>query len=408
MTQNKDNKPKAKNKWELVISYINEKWDLRNNVISDLIEWREKGNSEYLQCNINDLYCSLQMDGYRFSLNDIKAIVKSSLVTTYNPFNEYFDNLLPWKPGDPDYIGQIQNYVVTKDRSRFEVQLYKMLIRSIACSLCDDVFNKHIFVLISQQNDGKSTFLRWLCPEKLKDYYTENINFADKDSHIAQTENFIINIDELATINRADVNKLKAFISKVDDKSRRAYDAREVRRIRRANYLGSTNNHEFLTDPTGNVRWICFEVDKIDFNYKKAIDIDKVWAQAYYLFKTGSNYQLTREELVENEKNNGLYMSQTTEMDIIQDWFVPGTKEDSDMFCTPSNLQIIIKATLNVPVKSENIGRALTYFGFKREQRFFKENGYQRKGYYLKFKSDRVNQEMLIQATFMNLVPTDF
>ena len=64
----------------------------------------------------------------------------------------------------------------------------------------------------------------------------------------------------------------------------------------------STNKDEFLTDETGSVRWLCFElIGKMNFTYKDKININDIWRQAYSLYKSGFAYQLTPEEIEENE-----------------------------------------------------------------------------------------------------------
>ena len=75
---------------------------------------------------------------------------------------------------------------------------------------------------------------------------------------------------------------------------------------RTSSFCGSTNRSDFLTDETGSVRWIIFEVFEIDFNYSKEININQVWAQAYHNAFERKNYnpELTAEDLIENEKRN--------------------------------------------------------------------------------------------------------
>jgi hypothetical protein len=63
------------------------------------------------------------------------------------------------------------------------------------------------------------------------------------------------------------------------------------------------------TDETGSVRWQIFEVLEIDFNYSKEININQVWAQAYFNAFERKNYnpELTAEDIQENEKRNEKY-----------------------------------------------------------------------------------------------------
>jgi predicted P-loop ATPase len=72
--------------------------------------------------------------------------------------------------------------------------------------------NKQSLVLASSKF-GKSSFLRFLIPPKLENYYTENISI-DKDGIISICKNLICNLDELAVLSKSDVNTLKSFISK--------------------------------------------------------------------------------------------------------------------------------------------------------------------------------------------------
>ena len=128
-----------------------------------------------------------------------------------------------------------------------------------------------------------------MIPQSLEKYYTEDIG-VDKDGLIALCKNFIINIDELSVMSKTDVNILKAFISKNTVNARLPYDRKSSLMYRTSSFCGSTNRSDFLTDETGSVRWIIFEVLEIDFNYSKEININQVWAQAYYNAFERKNY----------------------------------------------------------------------------------------------------------------------
>ena len=109
-------------------------------------------------------------------------------------------------------------------------------------------------------------------------YVTENISF-DKDSLISLIENLIINLDELATFSKGEINTLKSILSKTFAKKCHPFERKAKKLPQRASFIGSTNLTEFLNDPTGNVRWIPFEISGIDWrNYSKVINIDHVWA----------------------------------------------------------------------------------------------------------------------------------
>jgi len=79
------------NKFSLTDEYLNERYELRNNIISLNWEMCEKNGSEWL--NINSLYIELQKEGINISLPNLLALLKSDFVPDFNPFVDYFSNL---------------------------------------------------------------------------------------------------------------------------------------------------------------------------------------------------------------------------------------------------------------------------------------------------------------------------
>ena len=378
--------------FDLAETFLSIKYDFRKNIVTDTLEIRKK-NEDFFSTmeDESNLYIELQKGHVNISMDKLKALLRSDFVPKFDPIAEYFKSLPVWD-GVTDHIAYTSNciHVSKSQRKRFDTQFKKMLVRSIACALDERVFNKQIFVLIqSKQNTGKTSFLRWLCPRQLSDFYTENNNFDDKDSNISITENFLINIDELATLHRAEINKLKSFISKEDDKSRRAYAARAVRRIRRASFVASTNDTEFLTDTTGNVRWLCFEINGIDFKYSTEIQVNDIWSQAYSLYKLKYDYQLSNQEVIENDVINHNFMKLPPEIEIINRYFVPASKEDHDYFLNASDFVTLLSNLFNIRSASTvTLGRSLSYLQFKKDSQYNPKRVQSIKGYFVKLDED--------------------
>ncbi len=189
-----------------VENYINGQYNIVYNVINQC--WYN-GN-EIL--NEHDLYRNIINAGLSIAFNDLIAILKSKLIRQVDPIRDYFANLKPIKKGEPDYIGLLCNYIELSngyEYNNFKENFTKHLVRTIKCAITDNYFNKHCFVFVgAKQNTGKSTLCRWLVPNELKEYYTENISM-DKDSIISLTDNFIINLDELSTFSRMEINSLQ-------------------------------------------------------------------------------------------------------------------------------------------------------------------------------------------------------
>jgi len=295
-----------------------------------------------------------------------------------------------WSEDKPDVISLLCSHIKLRNPLRFERHFKKWMVRSIKCALEDHYCNKNAIILVhEQQNSGKTTFIRFLCPPVLKNYMAENISF-DKDSLIALIENFIINLDELATFTRVEINALKSILSKSFVKERHPFERKAKKLPRRASFIGSTNMTEFLTDPTGNVRWIPFEITGIDWNYSRIIRIDDAWAQAYSLYKAGFICDVTAEEVKENEEENKQFTLVSSEMELLMKYYTPGTKEDHDLFRTTGEIEIGLKEATNGMAKISNnqLGKALRTLGYVRDNRYAKGKEYPIKAYYLKFRNE--------------------
>ena len=268
----------SKSQFELIEDYLSENYDFRYNEISNEVESRKKNEVEYKQLNENNIYRELQRGNYKMAQATLAVILRSDFVETYNPFKEYFETLPDWD-NKTDHIETLANYVRATDQVRFNYHFKKMLVRVVACALIDQVFNKQAFILVGvgekNQNSGKSTYSRFLCPPYLADYITEVFS-PDKDGQISLSENLFINLDELASLSKYEINQLKSSFSKDKVKIRRPFEKKATTSPRRASFIGSTNKAEFLTDETGSVRWLCFEVIEIDWDYKTTIDINLV------------------------------------------------------------------------------------------------------------------------------------
>lgn len=370
-------------KLSLIEKRISEWYDLRYNEVASRIEFREKGSNEpYRELNESSLWRKLANENIEVSPAKLATLLGSDFVETYNPFQEYFNQLGKYDPeSEPDHIADLCRYIKCEDQERFNRQFKKMLVRTVACAMDPNVFNKQAFILVQdKQNSGKSTFCRWLCPPNLAEYIAENISM-DKDSLIALTTNFIINLDELATLGKAEINALKSFFSLDRVKVRLPFDRRATSRPRCASFVGSTNQDEFLTDETGSVRWLCFKVLEIDFRYKLEINIDQIWKQAFHLYQSGFAYQLTPAEIRENEIANRDFQRISAEREFIQQHFTPGTRDEHDMFVQASTIQQFA-AERNLKLNPVLIGRAFKLLDFVRDSKF--NGSYPVKGYYIK------------------------
>ena len=140
-----------------------------------------------------------------------------------------------------------------------------------------------------------------------------------------------------------------------------------------------------MNDETGSVRWLCFELtDKINFDYKQKVDINDVWRQAYKLYQDGFAYQLTLEEVAENDVINKQFLINTPEMDLIPKLFKPASKESHDVFCTATDiLNEIAMQNPNIKCTPLFVGKALKTLGFIRGSQYNESTKQSIKGYFV-------------------------
>lgn len=326
---------------------------------------------EWKSCNENSLWVDIQKKGIKIGQSGLKAILKSEFVPQYNPLQHYFDNLPKWDC-QTDFISQYAKYVKlasSEDKNQYLYHFKKWCVRTVKCALIEGYFNKQAFVLTDDgkgQNIGKSTWCRNLCPPSLSKYIAEDISNNDKDTRILICKNFLINMDELAALSKKEINQLKSLFSKDQINDRLPYDSKNTIIPRVASFIGSTNMSTFLHDETGSVRWLCFVIESIDWNYKSSFNMDMLWSQAFSLSKD-KNFiaELTREDIIENERRNDKFQFLTPERESLNAYFEP-SNDSEGTFLTATQITTYLKSHTGINLNNIQIGKALKACGYNR------------------------------------------
>lgn len=359
--------------------FIKKRWKLIKNVVTGRIQCRKdlpkntaitKSSDVFDLVNEHNISRELMHAGFKFPLDKIRSLLDSDFVDEFNPFSDYFNNLPNWDAeSEPDYINQLADFVTTDNQEFWRLQFKKALVRSIACAV-DNIENRIVITLVGdKQETGKSNFIRFLCPPILKEYYTESeLAAGEKDSDMQLSENFMWNLEELAALNNNEVNKLKATISKSSVKQRRAYDRHHNVNPRRVTFWASTNKLQFLADDS-NTRWICFNVMGINHDYNNfktgvcKVNITNVWTQAWALYRSGFNFNLTSEEGQQRDYLNKEYETSSTEKELIQKWFMTCTEENKHdgEFMTRTDILLKLRTIVDnkVNINDHAVSRAL-------------------------------------------------
>jgi predicted P-loop ATPase len=345
---------------------LGSKYDFRFNVVKYDIEYSLKGKNAWSHLEKRgQLFvdiCENEEKG-RFNVTSISQLLDSEFVKEYHPFKEYFKGLGDWD--GQDYIREYCNYVDTIDKEDFYTQFKKWLTRTVKTAIEPKYFNKQAFVIVnSKQNTGKTSWCRFLVPSSLSDYITEHFD-TSKDGRIAMCRNLLINLDELEGWTRKDIAAFKSALSAEAIHERLPYARNASFLVRTCSFIGSTNQKDFINDETGSVRWLCFDVKSINFDYRKNCQIDKIWQQAYHLSQSDDfNCEMTIEELNKNEIRNQSFSRISVEEDVIRKYYEKGT----EMFETATEILCNLKNKDNVQLSPVYIGRALGKLGFERKK----------------------------------------
>jgi len=350
--------------YDLIHKELAKYFILKFNEIALEFEISDINTSKLISFNEASLLIHLNRENIKANPQVIKTYLKSHFVPYYNPLIEYFESLAKWN--GKDYIKQYASYVNTDDNKLFYHHLKKWAVRAIKTVFHSDQINKHCLILGNgEQHAGKSTYLENLCPKQLKQYYYENIGVS-KDDRIKLCKGFIINIEELDILGKYDINSIKSIISQTTVNERLPYADKSSLLYRICSFIGSTNKLEFLSDDTGSVRWIVFEViGRLNFNYSKEFDISDFWAQAYHIYKHEPDFKsdLTVEEVEENEKRNEKFTVQSVESEYVLRYY--SQSDDLEDFRTATDV-VTELSSLPQKLNRQKIGSSFKKYGFER------------------------------------------
>lgn len=371
-------------------NFLKLRYELRINNVTQRIESRSPGSSDpFTQLDENNLIYELFEYGFTKFKEELKALLGSSRIERFDPFLAYFENLPKWKNSDPDYITTLAGYVKTENQEWWEHMFKKHLVRCAAQAIGESGFNKQCLTLVGKQNDGKTRFLDFLTPPALSEYTRKGFDFGKKEGLFSLVQNFIINLDELASFEKRELNnEFKSVLSESIVRYTPKFSNYETTFQRRASFVASTNQVEFLTDETGNVRWLPFIVTSINHDsggpagYSK-LDINKIWSQAYTLLRTGFNHQLTAVEIEQQEIINKRFVKVSDEMDVISRYLKPSEKGAYNAeFMTSTQVKEYLATKTSIRLYSNQIGKAMASLGFNRISSYDQKKVWV-KGYYV-------------------------
>lgn len=334
----------------------------------------------------NSLWCAMQHHGMAVNLNELHTLLGSDFVKEYHPLKEYLDGLPPWD-GETDYIDRLAAMVHVKesphsplqqDKSRerndlsetpvrFADILKRWMVSMIAAALDETVVNQVILTLIGRQGSYKTSFMQHILPPVLSEYYTTKSNSSrmTKDDLFTMTENLVINLEEIDTMPPSELNQLKAMVTQRYVDERRAYGRNKVHLPHVASFVATGNNLQFLTDDTGNRRWLPFEVEDIDSPWEADIPYEGIYSQTYALYQdVNFRYWFTDKEIQQLRGHVQQFEVPRPEYELILTYYRKPVGLERGVYTTSS--QIIGRfGNTSLRLSLQKVGRAMRELGFR-------------------------------------------
>ena len=355
---------------------------LRFNVITRRVEFHKPDKDAPWQPIddhvVNSLWSKMSEEK-QVKVQDMYRVIESDYVEPFNPFTSYLLSLEPWN-GCPAIKVLAMSITIKggqKKQELFEMCLRRWLVAMVAGWVDDDVVNHEILVLIGEQGSYKTTWFQHLLPPELRHYfYTKsNASRMTRDDLITLTQYALICCEELDTMRPAELNQLKAAVTMKTIDERAAYAHYHEHRNHIASFCGTGNNVQFLSDPTGNRRWLPFEVEYLVDPRDNEPMWDMVYAEAYHLYRSGFQYWFTRDEIAQLSQHNEAFEAPKQELELIREMFrVPGPGEQGE-FITRTGIMRAIGWNPALRLNINNIGPAMKELGFPR-MRTESERGY--------------------------------
>ncbi|TZF83927.1 virulence-associated E family protein [Pedobacter sp. BS3] len=358
-------------------NFLNYRYSFRYNVVSGKLEYKAtkatlwKPVTDFVE---NSILREIMKAKVKCNINTLRNLLRSDFCEQFDPFKAYFDNL-PNNEDETDYITELANTITTTKQDLWIECFKKWFVAMVACVTNDKAINQTVIVFSGKQGVGKTTWIEKLIPKPLKDYmFSGTINPNNKDTLIHLAECMLINLDELENLNRTEIGTLKELITKTHIRMRKAYGHNNETLPRRASFAGSVNTAQFLNDTTGSRRFLCFEVEHIEYTHN--IDINNAYAQARQLYKDDFRYWFNQEEIKEINLNNEQYQIRSPEEELLLTWFEIADRDTANNFLNTTQIatKLAERAKLNITDGTVmKLGKALKKHGYLR---LSKKNGY--------------------------------
>jgi predicted P-loop ATPase len=262
------------------------------NDLSGNIEWGglELKDSDYISIRL-----LLEAADYEPSAKDVPAcVLRASEDNIYNPIAEYLGSLV-WdkKPRISHWLPSIFG-AEDNDINRAFGRMF--LISAVARALSAGCQVDTMLIIEGEQGIRKSTAVQELFGAPFVNGSV--VKFTGSDVGLSMQGVWAVDLGELSAFGGTTIQTIKNFITLRHDYYRPPWGRHFIKRPRRIVFVGSTNEDNYLRDPTGARRFWPFHARKVDIDKLRA-NRDQLWAEAVTAFQSGEQWWIDKDSALE-------------------------------------------------------------------------------------------------------------
>ncbi len=376
------------NKVAEVKEFLNENYKIRVNEFDPNKAYIEPLTKKYDNpVTFDDISLHLLEEGISVSDTILKKILRSpNQMQTYNPIEEYFAGLKGTYKG-VSHIDLLMSHLTMREypgkkKHYYQERMYRFMkkwfVATAACALGKRFNDVAMGLIHAEEGIGKSYFFEFIVPEKLRNLVADPKEDGKFNLEESFARNFFVYFDELVGITRRNTEEFKKVMSasEID-----VYLPREVTPIRRRR-IGSacfTSNRipekgGFLTSAMGYRRWLILELEAINHDYSKKVDVDQIWAEALVLVEAGYDYTWSMDDWNEFKEHNQRYLEETTSMKYIKLYFEMPLNGEGEWLQPKEILNLLITSKRvrredQHKISDVKIGEALMALNFQKQKK---------------------------------------
>ena len=313
--------------------FMERRYEFRYNTVLNDLEFRQRDSIHFYFKTMdrrarNSIAINALKEGIRAWDRDVERYLTSDFVPLYNPVEEYLCGVGRWD--GKDRIRALADLVPCNNPYWREL-FYRWFLSMVAHwrGLDRQHGNSTSPLLVGAQGFRKSTYCRIILPPELRFGYTDSLDFKSKQDAERYLGRFmLVNLDEFDQINLNQQGFLKHLLQKPVANLRKPY-ASSIQEVRRyASFIGTSNQMDLLTDPSGSRRFICIEVTApIDTNV--AINYRQLYAQAMHDIYKGERYWLDDKDEAILKQTNRDFEQVTPLEQLFSSYFQPAESEEA-------------------------------------------------------------------------------